>query len=78
MIARVSTWTPRGRAVAEDKIIKEVLFDYHDVSQNEAEIVVRFAVPDWFKGLYLVKRQGHVFVRIKEAAKHLPHTTAPL
>lgn len=67
LIARLPVWESSSRSGIE--AVRDVLHEYELESDSQARIQVQFAVPEWFKGIYLIKKIGCVFVSVVQ--RHL-------
>lgn len=64
LLARLPVWESSSCAGLD--AIRQVLCEHRMIQTNHARINVPFSVPDWFRGIFLIKRNGHVFVSVTE------------
>jgi hypothetical protein len=64
LIARMSTWQRVGSADPIENALKEIVRPYTDISPNEVRISLSKPAPSWFQGAFLIRRTGHLLVRV--------------
>ncbi|HBJ82872.1 MAG TPA: hypothetical protein DDZ88_03150 [Verrucomicrobiales bacterium] len=67
LIARLPVWESSSCSGLD--AIRQVLCEHEVVSQDCASVEMPFQIPAWFKGVFLIKRYGHVFVSVTQKSR---------